>query len=224
MLCEIVGFIIKLHTYTQCISIIFTPLHSLMPLPLPLIPSTFMPFLFYLFVTKLVSLRLFTGIWASHQWLYCWRKCLPFRWGELLLVWGFVMFFAIIVVVVAFKIWWDLTMYLWNSLCRPGWSWTQSDPPVSVSQLLGLKMCTTTTNLKRALKSSYQEIMYHLGLLIDLHPRKNKFSVISEEEESFTNYGGSQSNKVGPHPLKEWKRKAVSSLTIPPQSPHSRVI
>ena len=32
----------------------------------------------------------------------------------------------------------------WNSLCRPGWPQIHSDPPASASQVLGLKMCTTT--------------------------------------------------------------------------------
>jgi hypothetical protein len=30
-----------------------------------------------------------------------------------------------------------------NSLCRPGWPWTQRDLPATASQVLGLKMCAT---------------------------------------------------------------------------------
>jgi hypothetical protein len=32
----------------------------------------------------------------------------------------------------------------WNPLCRPSWSPTHRDPPASTSQVLGLKVCTTT--------------------------------------------------------------------------------
>ena len=32
----------------------------------------------------------------------------------------------------------------WNSLCRPGWTWTHEDPPASASCVPGLKACATT--------------------------------------------------------------------------------
>ena len=32
----------------------------------------------------------------------------------------------------------------WNSVYRPGWLWAQRDPPASASQVLGLKVCSTS--------------------------------------------------------------------------------
>jgi hypothetical protein len=35
----------------------------------------------------------------------------------------------------------------WNYLCRPGWPGTHRNPPASVSQVLGSKVCTNITQL-----------------------------------------------------------------------------
>ena len=58
--------------------------------------------------------------------------------------------------------------------CRPGWPQTHRDPPASASQVLGLKVCTATTQilvtiLKGVVSLILSQSVYHLyigGLLI----------------------------------------------------------
>jgi hypothetical protein len=45
-----------------------------------------------------------------------------------------------------------VSMWPWlscSSLCRPGWSQNHRDPPLSAFLVLGLKMCATTTQLRK---------------------------------------------------------------------------
>ncbi|CAO2628824.1 hypothetical protein LEMLEM_LOCUS20187, partial [Lemmus lemmus] len=55
----------------------------------------------------------------------------------------------------------SVSLYLWslsyNLLCRPGWPQTHRDPPVSASQVLGLKVCSATAN-KHLYLSTWEEL------------------------------------------------------------------
>ncbi|GAB1300185.1 Arf-GAP with coiled-coil, ANK repeat and PH domain-containing protein 2 [Apodemus speciosus] len=81
-----------------------------------------------------------------------------------------------------------VAMVSWNSLCRSGWPRTHRDPPASASQVLGLKVCATTTGQNRQEKEAYIRAKYVERRFVDkystlLSPSEQEKRVISKSCE-----------------------------------------
>lgn len=54
----------------------------------------------------------------------------------------------------------------WNLICRPGWSGTYRDPPVSASCVVGLKVCLTLFNLYNTWLSCETDAVFNHYLIM----------------------------------------------------------